>query len=178
MKWKNMDGDTTLFFITATITEWKPLLAEHEPRAILLKDLDFYRAKYLCGILAYVVMPEHYHLVVEFKQAGDLHGWLRDLQGHTSNEISKWLRATADADELAVYVRHANGGSKLAIWKEQARAAGIVSEAVLRTKIDYIHKNPLTRGLVDEPGEWPWSSWRNYYLDDDTVFRVDKLWAP
>ena len=168
----------TTFFITATVTEWQPLLARPEARDILLKDMEFYRSKYRCKILAYVIMPAHYHVVVEFDRPEDLNGWLRDLQGHTANEVSKWLRGTLSAQELAVYARHANGRSKLAIWKEQARALGIVSEEVLRTKVDYAHNNPVTRGLVSEPGQWPWSSWRNYYLDDDTVFPIDKRGMP
>ena len=65
--------------------------------------------------------------------------------------------------------------SELAVWKEQARALGIVSEAVLRAKIEYVHKNPVSRKLVDDPSQWPWSSWRNYHLDDDSVLRVDRV---
>ncbi len=73
MKWKNMAYSTT-FFITATITEWRPLLANSVARDIVLRDLEFYRNKYGCKILAYVIMPEHYHIVVEFQQPDDLHG--------------------------------------------------------------------------------------------------------
>ena len=175
MKWKNIACDTTTFFITATITEWQPLLARPRARDILVKDFEFYRNKYGCRILAYVIMPEHYHLVIEFQRPEDLHGWLHDVQMHTANELAKWLRQTGTPDELAVYARHANGRSKLAVWKEQARALGITSESVLRTKIDYVHKNPVDRGLVSQPDEWDWSSWRNYFLSDDSVFRVDRV---
>lgn len=174
MKWKNIPSGTT-FFITATITEWQPLLARPRARDILLQELEFYREKYGCRILAYVIMPEHYHLVIEFRQPEDLHGWLHDFQMHTANELSKWLRETASPDELAIYARHAHGRAKLAIWKEQARAVGMVSERVLRTKIEYIHSNPVRRDLASEPGQWPWSSWRSYYLDDDSVLRVDRV---
>ncbi len=173
VKWKNIACGTT-FFITATITQWQPLLARPVARDMVLRDLEFYRNKYGCKILAYVIMPEHYHVVIEFLQPDDLHGWLHDVQLHTANEIAKWLKKTASAEELAVYARHANGKAKLAIWKEQARAVGMVSEAALRTKIEYIHKNPVSRKLVDEPSQWLWSSWRNYCLGDDSVLRIDK----
>lgn len=129
MRWKNLAVGTTVFFVTATITEWRPLLAQEHAKDILLEDLEFYRAKYGCRILAYVIMPGHYHLVIELQRP----------------------------ENLAVFAKHANGRSKLAVWKEQARAVGIVSENVLRTKIDYIHNNPAKRGLVAEPGQWPWS---------------------
>jgi putative transposase len=175
MKWKNLGRDTTTFFITATITEWQPLFAQLGARDILLNDLEFYRAKYCCKILAYVIMPEHYHLVVELERPKDVNLWLRDVQGHSANELSKLLKQTAATEQIAIFARHANGNAKLAIWKEQARAVGIVSEVMLRTKIEYVHKNPVTCGLVSEPGQWLWSSWRNYYLNDDSVFRVDRV---
>ena len=173
MKWKNR-ADCTTFFITSTITEWRPLLAAPWARDILLRDLEFYREKYSCKILAYVIMPEHYHMVMEFQRPEDLHRWLHDFQLHTANEIAKLLRQTFAPEDLSVYMRHANGRSKLAVWKEQARALEIVSEAVLRAKIEYVHNNPVNRKLVSDPLLWLWSSWRNYCLDDDSVFRVDR----
>lgn len=145
MKWKNLAADTTVYFITATITEWQPLFAHAFARGILLKDLDFYRRKYDCQILAYVIMPDHYHLVLNLQKPDDLHKWLHDIQLHTGNELRKWLQETATPDDLAIFAKHANGKSKLAIWKEQARAFGIISDEVLRTKIDYMHNNPVKR---------------------------------
>ncbi|MFK9339975.1 hypothetical protein ACJEKK_25575, partial [Escherichia coli] len=85
-------------------------------------------------ILVYVIMPDHYHLVIEFHEPADLHGWLHDFQMHTANQIAKWLRETGTAEDLSVFSRHANGKAKLAVWKEQARALGIVREETLRTK--------------------------------------------
>ena len=120
-------------------------------------------------------MPEHYHIVVEFQEANDLQKWLHDMQWHTAKAISKWLMHTGYTNELDTFAKHANGNAKLAIWKEQARAVGIISEHVLRTKIQYIHNNPVGRKLVDEPSQWLWSSWRNYHLDDENIFQVDKI---
>ena len=174
MKWKNHASDTTVYFITATITEWQPLFMHARARDILFRDLEFYRAKYGCQILAYVVMPDHYHLVLHLQQPDDLHRWLRDMQSHSANELAKWLQDITGIDDLAVYTRHANGDSKLAVWKEQSRAFGIISDEVLRTKIDYIHNNPVKRELVDDPSQWPWSSWHSYHRNDDSIFRVDK----
>ena len=39
----------------------------------------------------------------------------------------------------------------------------------------YMHNNPVRRGLVAQPGDWPWSSWRYYYLDDSSVLAMDRL---
>ncbi|MBI2843489.1 MAG: hypothetical protein HYX78_08825 [Armatimonadetes bacterium] len=175
MKWKNRAEDTSIFFITATITEWQPLFRHKEAREILLEDLDFYRRRYAAKLLAYVIMPEHYHLVADLGHPDVLHKWLADIQRHTANQLSRWLRETAHPAHLLIYKEHADKGAKLAVWKEQARAVGIISKSVLKAKIEYLHANPVRRGLVEHPADWPWSSWRNYYLGDDSVFRVDKV---
>jgi putative transposase len=51
------------------------------------------------------------------------------------------------------------------VWSEKKRAE----------KIDYMHNNPVKRGWVTQPGDWPWSSWRYYYLEDNSVLAMDHL---
>jgi putative transposase len=42
-------------------------------------------------------------------------------------------------------------------------------------KIDYMHNNPVKRGLVAQPGDCLWSSWRHYYLGHSSVLARDPL---
>lgn len=51
-------------------------------------------------------------------------------------------------------VRHANGGSRCAVWKEQVRSLPIYTEKKLYAMVDYIHANPVRRKLVTHPEEW------------------------
>ena len=175
MKWKNIAAGTKTFLITGTVTAWRPLFSQAQTRRILLEDLDFYRRKYASLVGAFVIMPEHYHVIAQFAQPQDLHGWLRDVHSHSANRLGQWLRSNASADELGLYRVHAGSRSRLAVWKEQSRAVGILGRHSLRVKIDYIHANPVRRGLVSSPGEWPWSSWRSYHLRDHSVFQVDRF---
>ena len=51
----------------------------------------------------------------------------------------------------------------------------IWSEKKQLEKLDYMHSNPVTRKLVDRPGDWPWSSWRFYFLEDTSLIAMDRL---
>jgi putative transposase len=51
----------------------------------------------------------------------------------------------------------------------------VFSDNKLQQKLDYMHNNPVTRGLVSSPGDWPWSSWRFYYLEDESILRMDRM---
>ena len=42
-------------------------------------------------------------------------------------------------------------------------------------KLDCMHNNPVTRRLVSSPGEWPWSSWRFYFLQDESIIAMDRM---
>jgi REP element-mobilizing transposase RayT len=47
-------------------------------------------------------------------------------------------------------------GHDMNIWSEEKHIE----------KINYMHNNPVKRGLVAQRGDWPWSSWRFYDLED------------
>jgi hypothetical protein len=42
-------------------------------------------------------------------------------------------------------------------------------------KLNYMHDNPVKRGLFKHPGDWLWSSWRFYFWNDASILGVDKM---
>ena len=51
----------------------------------------------------------------------------------------------------------------------------VFTEKKHREKLDYMHNNPVKRKLVISPDQWPWSSFRFYYLNDSSVLPMDRL---
>lgn len=45
---------------------------------------------------------------------------------------------------------------------------------MLKEKLDYIHMNPVRKGLIDSSRDWRYSSFRNYFLDNDSIITIDK----
>jgi hypothetical protein len=45
----------------------------------------------------------------------------------------------------------------------------------VRQELDYMHNNPMRRGLMSSPSDWVWSSWRFYFLDDESILRGDRV---
>jgi hypothetical protein len=45
----------------------------------------------------------------------------------------------------------------------------------LRFLTAYLHHNPVQRGWVAHPGDWPWSSGRFYDLEDASVLAMDRM---
>jgi putative transposase len=42
-------------------------------------------------------------------------------------------------------------------------------------KLKYMHRNPVTRGLVERPEDGPWSSYRHYLLDEPGTVRISRV---
>ena len=61
------------------------------------------------------------------------------------------------------------------IWMPDDNPEAILSNKFLRQKLNYLHQNPVEANLVQEPADYPFSSARNYYLDDDSLFKITKI---
>jgi putative transposase len=44
-------------------------------------------------------------------------------------------------------------------------------------KLRYMHWNPVARGLVQEPEQWPWSSYRGYAFEEEGAVRINQKGA-
>ena len=51
----------------------------------------------------------------------------------------------------------------------------VFSEWFFRQKLEYIHNNPVKRGLTKSPDDYRYSSYRNYFCDDESVIRIDRV---
>jgi hypothetical protein len=51
------------------------------------------------------------------------------------------------------------------LWRRRFYPLNVYSEKRRLEKLTYLHNNPVKRRLVGTPGEWPWSSWRFYFLN-------------
>ena len=63
----------------------------------------------------------------------------------------------------------ADGRERL-LWNRRFHPFNVYTEKKRREKL-----NPVRRGRVSSPGNWPWSSWRYYYLNGVSVLRTDRL---
>ena len=132
-------------------------------------------------IIGYVLMPEHFHLLIWPSELADPSQIMQKLSERTANFILRslrhnlalpWCRKMLPWFELPLTVHHHahyrvwhRGGYDMNIWTEKKR----------QEKLTYMHNNPVKRGLVSQPGDWPWSSWRFYYLEDRSLLPMDPI---
>jgi REP element-mobilizing transposase RayT len=61
------------------------------------------------------------------------------------------------------------------IWRRKGYDMDIWTPKKREEKLNYMHNNAVKRGLVKEPGDWPWSSWRFYFLNDTSLLAMDTV---
>ena len=59
------------------------------------------------------------------------------------------------------------------IWQKSFYDISIFSEKFLEQKLTYIHNNPIRAGLVQDLADYPWSSYQNYYMDNNSFIEID-----
>jgi REP element-mobilizing transposase RayT len=82
--------DHALYFVTFCTYKRNAYLHQGQVPEMLIENLIFYCQR-LRELMAYTIMPDHMHLIVEVEKSGDLSNFLRDFKKHTSKEIKKLL---------------------------------------------------------------------------------------
>ena len=132
-------------------------------------------------IMGYVLMPEHFHVLLWPSELANPSQIMQKLEERTAKFILKSLREKAEsawcqgmlrAFTLPPTVHH---HAHHRVWQRRFYDMNIWSDKKVSEKLDYMHNNPVKRGLVEKAGDWPWSSWRFYYLEDSSVLAMDRM---
>jgi putative transposase len=163
------------FFITTTFTDWIRLLIKEEYYMIIINSIMFCQKKYEADLIAYVLMPNHIHLILFYNNKIDVSGFLRDMKKYTSVKIRQLLEQEGEEKILneMVYKKY---GQKYKIWKDRFDALMIRHKSVLLTKIKYIHNNPVKSGLVERAEEWRYSSANYYVTEEEGILPIKHAW--
>jgi putative transposase len=136
--------DSSCFFITTTFRDHTPFGEIEGFYSALTDSLSFCTEKYHAAIVGYCLMPSHIHFVV-FIEGRFLGGFMRDFKKFIAQKAAREL-----------------GIRDSQIWMPRYDRKEILSEEMLRQKIQYMHSNPVKAGLVVEEHTWQWSSAADY----------------
>ena len=120
-------------------------------------------------LLGFVFMPEHVHLLV-FPRNHDaqISRLLGAIKRPHSYRVKQWMIERADPRLVVLTVRERPGKEVFRFWQEgSGYDRNIINPTYLHQMLDYIHANPVRRGLVKKAGEWRWSSWHSYHAADN-----------
>jgi len=132
-------------------------------------------------LIGWVLMPEHFHLLIQPQPAEATVRFMQELKKRSAQEIIAALTRNQHHPRcrtLRARLRlpptvHSDAYHR--VGQRRYVPFNVFTEKKHMPKLDYMHNNPVKRRLVNSPDQWPWSSFRFYYLDDSSVLSMDRL---
>jgi putative transposase len=147
LKRYQQEGDD--HFITFSCYHRRPYLNTSSSKDIFLDSLERTRRHYQFDVLGYVAMLEHVHLLVSEPPVAPLSKALQALKISISRRLTE-----------------------RPFWQTRYYDFNVITHNKRVEKLKYMHRNPVTRGLVSRPEDWPWSSYRHYLLNEPTPVQI------
>jgi REP element-mobilizing transposase RayT len=134
--------------------EGKAIFPDDKSKDYFLKLLKEKRKKLKIRLLAYCLMDNHYHLILQ-NSSGKLSGFMKQLNGHYGIAYRK------------------REGERGYVFQGRYKSTLIQEGPYLRMSIIYVLLNPIRAGIVDDPFDYKWSSLNEYFVNDNDSI-VDK----
>jgi putative transposase len=155
---KRIYGSHHLHFIAFSCYQRRPLLASAESRNFVVQALQTVRREYGFKLVGYVVMREHVHLLISEPVRGTPSTVLKMLKQRTSHRLRS---------------EFSDGERPTQFWQHRFYDFNVWSRKKKVEKLAYMHQNPLKRGLMDDPKDWPWNSYAFYQGRGDVLIQMD-----
>ncbi len=153
---KRFQRSESLHFVTFSCFHRLPLLETPGACETFEAVLEATRARHLARVYAYVLMPEHIHLLVNEPPRILLAQFLKAIKQTTSRKLR---------------------GARAKFWQDRYYDSNVRGEKARSEVIRYIHRNPVKRGLVEKPEDWPWSSFRHYAAGAMGAVEIESQWT-
>jgi len=144
-------------FVTFSCQRRLPLFSNPRIVSVFVRAMVAARRKHAAELFAWVVMPEHVHMLLRPAPGRPLGPMLVSLKMAVSKRvIPRWRELRAP---ILNQIGDRHGRPRF--WQSGGGFDRNVRDAdEFRREVRYIHLNPVERGLVERPEQWPWSSAR------------------
>jgi putative transposase len=165
-------GAHHLHFITCSCYRRLPSLRSARARDRFLVILEQTRRRYRFVVVAYVVMPEHVHLLITEPDVGSPSTVMQVLKQRTARALLP-KRRDRDRRQRKLFGEE----PQRAFWQARFYDFNVWTAKKRVEKLRYMHRNPVKRGLVESPEQWRWSSYRHYLLGEAGLVQVNVGWG-
>ena len=148
-----------IYFYTATIYQWKPLIKQFHFESIIIDSLSYLHEKGCIKVYGFVIMPNHIHLIWELKKHNGKESAAASLMKFTAKQFQKRLAAIIP-DVLEEYKVEGDNSRSYNFWQTNPDWFLLNKTKTIKQKLHYIHSNPLQAkwALVKDPCDYKYSS--------------------
>lgn len=163
--------DNPCYFFTCVTNNRLPVFRTEKMKEVAGKAINEARKSSEILIFAYVLMPDHFHIITDSKLKPS--GVLRYLNGVTARRVIDYLKEkdlAVSLDKLKKFEK--KRGYKYSLWEHHSDTFTITSESMFMQKVNYIHLNPVRADLVENMDDYLYSSvriWKSKPLENEPL---------
>ena len=176
---KRWDVPGEAHYLTFSCFERRAFLSKDRSRQWFLSALACARSRNPFDLWAYVIMPEHVHLLILPHDAITISSILTSIKQPVTRRALAWMRENQPSFLRVMADAQPNGKVSHRFWQ---RGGGydrnLWTTKETHEKLCYIHENPVRRGLVSRAEDWQWSSYRAWEEGIDEPIAIDRESLP
>ena len=165
-----------LYFVTTTAVKHIHLFRRDVIKRIIVDSLHHLRTTGKMKLFAFVIMPNHIHLIALFSKEHSLSDVMRDFKKFTARQIHRQFQAEENTKVFDILRKEGETVKQVyKVWEDGYDARDVYSIEFLQQKMDYIHHNPCQPQwkLVETPEEYLWSTAGFYIAGKPCVIPID-----
>ena len=179
-RWRPDFDPNCLYFITTTTVDRTCLFRRPEVYRILIDALYFISLMNRVQLYAFVIMPNHIHVILKCPETCPPKDWVRAYKTSTARLLIHLYQVEQNQkalEFLASKVIYPNK-QQYKVWEDNYLSKSVFMPDFLRQKLDYIHANPLQPhwALTESAADYPWSSARYYLTGESGLIPVQNVW--
>ena len=154
-----------LWFVTTTVVDWIDIFTRPQYKDIIIDSLVYCQQIKGFEIYAWVLMPNHLHMIVSSKGDIPISDILRDFKKYTSRQIKMLLQNDTKESRRKWMLTHFETAAdkdakhkEFKLWQNGFYATLLYSSEMYNQKIRYILDNPVRMGFVDKAENYKYSS--------------------
>jgi REP element-mobilizing transposase RayT len=157
------------YFLTFQIVAWVDLFTRKRYRDIVVDAFNYCIEKKGLQVHAWAIMSNHVHCILSSSD-GTLSGTIRDLKRHTAKQILQSVQEEPESRREWILQQFRQAAQQhvrnkdYQVWTHESHAVEISPyiRDMSKSRLDYIHNNPVENGLVENAEHYVYSSARDY----------------
>jgi putative transposase len=170
--------DSPCYFLTSVAKDRLPIFRTDAIKEIACKALDEARKSGKFALNAYVIMPDHLHVITDSARSSE--DTLRFINGIMSHRIIVHLKERGYENSLQKLRQETKRKRyRHSLWDHHPNTRLLLTERMLMERTHYLHENPVRAGLVERAEDYRYSSvrcWNGKPLEDEPLLvDIDRI---
>lgn len=152
-----------VYYVTSVTYNRKDIFSDTLSARFLLVTIAYHKYILEFNLFGYVIMPDHFHILLQPSERYALPQIMKYIKGNFARKYNEWHSPPGSRRLNADYKWDSRGYCYVPVWQEGYYETVMRDEKDIINRLNYMHNNPVRKGLVETPDQYEFSSFHQYY---------------